>query len=90
VLTSGPSARYNLPMTKGPKGERRPADVNRRAFAIMQIATGEAPDEDKNPHAVSAGRLGGNKGGRARAAVLTDKQRSEQAKKAAQARWKKD
>jgi len=49
-----------------------------------------APEEpEKNPAAVALGRLGGLKGGKARAEKLTKKQRSEIAKKAAQARWKK-
>lgn len=43
----------------------------------------------KNPHAVALGRLGGIKGGRARAQRLTAAQRSEAAKKAAEARWLK-
>lgn len=72
-----------------------PADPNRRAFAILQEATGEAPPElnkegkPKNPAAVALGKLGGKKGGKARAAKLTKKQRSEAAKKAARARWAK-
>lgn len=41
----------------------------------------------KNPHAVSLGRLGGRKGGKARAAKLTPKRRSEIARKAAMVRW---
>jgi hypothetical protein len=48
-----------------------------------------APTVEKNPAAVALGRLGGLKGGKARAAKLTKKQRSEIAKKAARARWKK-
>jgi len=43
----------------------------------------------KNPHAASLGRLGGNKGGRARAARLSARQRHEIAAKAARARWAK-
>lgn len=46
-------------------------------------------ETDKNPAAVALGRLGGLKGGKARAKALTDKQRSEIARKAAQSRWKK-
>lgn len=46
------------------------------------------PDEDKNPHAVALGRLGGRKGGVARARRLSGKKRVEIAKKAAKARWK--
>ncbi len=45
--------------------------------------------EGKNPAAVELGRLGGKKGGKARAAKLTPEQRSEIARKAAQARWRK-
>ncbi|MGH8651880.1 MAG: hypothetical protein ACREYE_06710 [Gammaproteobacteria bacterium] len=59
------------------------------------MATGEAPpdteaNDGKNPAAVALGRLGGLKGGRARAAALSDKQRSEIAKKAAAKRWAKN
>jgi len=51
----------------------------------------EAPVEDgKNPAAVALGRLGGKKGGPARAKKLTKEQRSEIAKKAATARWSKE
>ena len=62
---------------------------------IVDEATGEAApveddDEGKNPAAVALGRLGGLKGGRARAEKLTAEQRSEIAKKAAAARWKKE
>ncbi len=48
----------------------------------------DSPDECKNPAAVALGRLGGLKGGPARAKKLTKEQRSEIAKKAAKARWK--
>jgi hypothetical protein len=47
----------------------------------------ENPDEGKNPHAVALGRLGGQKGGAARAQKLSAKQRSNIAKNAAQIRW---
>jgi len=43
----------------------------------------------KNPAAVALGRLGGKKGGPARAAAMTPEQRSESARKAVQARWAK-
>ncbi len=46
------------------------------------------PEKAKNPAAVALGRLGGLKGGKARAAKLTAKRRKEIAKKAAKARWK--
>lgn len=62
------------------------------AKLIGDIATGQIEDkaeDDKNPHAVALGRLGGLKGGKARASNLTSSQRSEIAKKAAAGRWKK-
>lgn len=74
---------------------KRPTDVNQRAKSIVDIATGEVEDEIKKVDpikeaAAALGRLGGLKGGKARAKVLTKKQRSEIAKKAAATRWKKD
>jgi len=76
------------------KRPKRPRDINQLAFAIVRAATEGEPevrpeDEGKNPHAVALGRLGGLKGGKARAKKLTKKQRSEIARKAAKARWKK-
>ena len=72
---------------------KRPRDPNVRAKLIVDIATGEVedkdPDEGKNPHAVALGRLGGKKGGKARAAKLTPKQRAQIARNAAKARWSK-
>ena len=68
-------------------------DVNQLAKRILEEATGESPKTEappeKNQAAVELGRLGGQKGGAARAAKLTPEQRSEIAKKAAQGRWKK-
>lgn len=71
--------------------KRKPADLNRLASAIVDETTGRAPDPDegKNPAAVALGRLGGAKGGRARAETLTPEQRSEIAKRGAAARWQK-
>lgn len=63
-------------------------DTNTLAFDIVQQATGQKPQE-KDPAAVALGRKGGLKGGRARATMLTADQRSEIAKNAASARWKK-
>ncbi len=73
---------------------KRPADPNIKAKLIVDIATGETPDPNKdlkgkNPAAVELGRLGGLKGGKARAASMTAKKRSEIAKKAANKRWSK-
>lgn len=69
------------------KGERR--DTNTLAFDIMQQATGEKPMPPKNKAAVALGRLGGLKGGKARAEKLTPEQRAEIATLAAAARWKR-
>ena len=76
-------------MPKGPKGEKRPADVVGAAVKVMQIATGEIEedidDEGKNKAAVELGR----KGGKARAEKLSKKRRAEIARKAARTRWSK-
>lgn len=66
-------------------------DANVTAFNVVQQATAEdrEPQPQKNPAAVALGRLGGKKGGKARAKSLTPEQRSEIARLAAQARWKK-
>lgn len=67
-----------------------PPDPNELAFNIVQIATGqvEKPVEpEKNQAAVTLGRLGGLKGGKARAEKLTPEQRAVIAKKAAESRW---
>lgn len=76
------------------KKPTRPRDANQLAKSIVDIATGEAGDKqqippEKNPAAVALGRLGGLKGGKARAAKLSPKKRSDIAKKAAQKRWGK-
>jgi hypothetical protein len=64
-------------------------DANQSAFDVLQqiIARSEGTGE-KNPMAVALGRLGGLKGGRARADKMTPAERTKSAKKAAQARWK--
>jgi hypothetical protein len=72
---------------------KRPADPNQRARLIVGIATGEIEDKPadtgKNPAAVALGRLGGQKGGKARAEKLSSEQRREIAQKAALVRWEK-
>ena len=79
---------YGVTMPKGPKGEKRPADVIGAAVKVMKIATGEieedVDDDGRDKAAVELGR----KGGKARAEKLSKKRRSEIAKKAAAARWK--
>lgn len=72
---------------------KRPRDPNQLAHMIAQLATGELDDvkteDGKDPAAVALGRKGGLKGGKARAQNLTPKKRSEIAKIAAAARWKR-
>lgn len=71
--------------------KKKPADINELAAAIVQEATEDEeqakPEREKNPAAVALGRLGGLKGGKARAEKLTPEQRKEIARKAAEARW---
>ena len=71
---------------------KRPRDPNQLGKLIVDISTGTAEDtppaKEKNPAAVALGTLGGAKGGKARAAKLSKAQRSEIARKAAQARWR--
>jgi len=77
------------------KRKRQETDPNVRAFLTVQRATGQLPSKAtlaepvKNPHAVALGKLGGRKGGKARARNLTAAKRSEIAKRAAGARWHK-
>jgi hypothetical protein len=87
-------------MPKRSSKKSKPADINQLACAIVDEATGkyapeqtsqeeptkEAPHE-KNPAAVALGKLGGKKGGPARAKKLTPEQRKAIAQKAAHARW---
>lgn len=75
-------------MPKGPRGEKRPADPNQLAKLVIGIATGEISEPEKATLAKRA-RAGGAKGGPARSAALTPDQRSEIARAAASARWKK-
>ena len=81
------------------RSSKRPRDPNQLAYQVFLESIGEAPkydpkahkpaDPTKNPNAVALGRLGGLKGGAARAASLTPKKRSQIAAKAAKARWGK-
>jgi hypothetical protein len=69
-----------------------PADTNKKAKSGVDLAIGntdktEFTADGKNAAAVALGRLGGLKGGKARAEALTAKRRKEIAKKAAAARW---
>jgi hypothetical protein len=71
---------------------KRPSDPNQLAKSIIDIATGQAPkspSEDKDPAAVQRGRLGGLKGGKARAEKMTAEERKASAQAAIKARWAK-
>lgn len=76
-----------------PERSRKPRDLNQMAAAIVDRSTSDEPapdpDEGKNPAAVALGRLGGKKGGKARAEKLTAEKRSEIARRAAAGRWNK-
>ena len=75
------------------KRQKKRADLNELAKSIVDQVTDEelwekALEEGKNPAAVMLGRLGGLKGGKARAKKLSPEERSAIAKRAAEARWK--
>lgn len=76
-----------------PKRVRTPEDENEAATRILRTVTGDdsepKPEHEKNPAAVALGRLGGRKGGLARAKALSARRRRQIAKKAAAARWEK-
>jgi hypothetical protein len=69
--------------------KRSSTDVNEMASLVIDkvIADGEAGSSPKNPAAVALGRLGGMRGGKARAEALSPRKRSQIARKAAKARW---
>jgi hypothetical protein len=78
--------------SKDKKKPKRPRDLSLLAKKIVDLTTeGEPAEEfsDKNPHAVALGRLGGKKGGPARAKKMSAEERKEAARKAAKARWSK-
>lgn len=69
-----------------------PRDTNQLGKFIVDMATGNAPpspEDKRDPAAVAHGRIGGLKGGEARAKALSKEARAEIARMAAQARWKK-
>lgn len=68
------------------KRSKKPADLNRLAAAIVGDATDETPPKQETAE-VRAGRVGGRKGGKSRATRMTAEQRSEAARRAANARW---
>ena len=76
------------------RSSKKREDLNETATRVVRVATGVAPGNaprpEKNPAAVALGRLGGKKGGKARAAKLTAEERRAIAVKAAQSRWTKE
>lgn len=103
-LASAFHPRYVESMNAQAKKKTGKRDANQLAASIVAQATDETktdenspktsedsePEDDgKNPAAVALGRLGGKKGGPARAAKLSAKKRSEIARKAAKVRWEK-
>ena len=84
------------------RNQKRPRDTNVRALDTVLRATGEAQEdvveepqvpeptpEERHAAAVALGRLGGLKGGKARAAKMTPEERRESARRAARARWQR-
>lgn len=94
-LASLKPAKEAWPASKREKFKKRGTDhdfaVN--AFRVVEQAIGEKmdgsplPESTKNPHAVALGKLGGQKGGKARAKALSKAKRIAIAKKAAKSRW---
>jgi hypothetical protein len=77
-------------MPKGPKGQRRPADVIGNAVKVMRILTGEEKEDfPANDGKDKAAQSLGQRGGKARAKALSATRRKEIAKQAAQKRWVK-
>jgi hypothetical protein len=91
IQTLAEAGRFPLDYSTMPKRSSKgsnPEDVNETAYRVLREATGEpAPEPEKNPSAVALGRLGGKKGGPARAAKLSPKKRQQIARKAAMKRW---
>jgi hypothetical protein len=76
------------------RSSKTPTDINQLAKSIVGRSTSEdetvsTEEREKNPAAVALGKLGGKKGGLARAAKLSPKRRKQIARKAALARWKR-
>jgi hypothetical protein len=77
-------------MPKGPKGQKRPADVIGNAVRVMRILTGEEQDDfPADDGKDKAAQSLGQRGGKARAKALTAKRKKEIAKRAAEARWRR-
>ena len=74
-------------MPRGPKGEKRPADVIGAAVTVAKIATGETKEDIDDDGKDNAAQALGRKGGKARAAKMSPERRAEIARKAAAKRW---
>jgi hypothetical protein len=74
-------------MPRGPRGEKRPANVIGNAVKVMRIATGEETEELETDRVKSAAAELGARGGKARAQKMTPQRRAEIARKASRARW---
>jgi len=77
-------------MPKGPRGEKRPADVIGMSVKVMRIATGEETEELETDRVKSAAAELGARGGKARAAKMTPEKRVEIARQAARSRWQRE
>ena len=75
-------------MPKGPKGQKRPADVIGNAILVAKIATGEITEDVGDDGKDAAAVILGRKGGKARAEALSKERRAEIAKAAARKRWR--
>ena len=83
---------YGWGMRERSSRHKRPRDLDQLAASIVEEATSDEPPSEstapeKNPHAAALGKLGGKKGGPARAQKLTAARRREIARQAAAARW---
>jgi len=88
-MPKGQGQRGNLSGSRG----QGPKDFNQLAFEVVQKAIGAMPkeplpDPNKDPRAVTLGRMGGLKGGKVRADKLSPERRKEIARKAAEKRWR--
>ncbi len=79
-----------LTWLRGPRGEKRPADVIGNAVKVMRIATVEETEELETDRAKSAAAVLGSRGGKARAERMSPERRHQIAKKAAAKRWSKE
>ncbi|MDQ3045034.1 MAG: hypothetical protein M3R06_07785 [Chloroflexota bacterium] len=92
-LTNDRYPTYSGVMPERSSRAKRPRNLDQFAASIVDMASDDEPqpcdttEPEKNPHAAALGRLGGQKGGPARALKLSAERRREIAKKAATARW---